>query len=182
MSDFSWRTYLPKNRTSFMDVPLSKLAILSREDAQDSECRPFLKTPVIALQIYWPLNCTHSIRSNKASVFGRVIRNNPLFNLVISGLEPTTCTANIATWPCRLPWPNATAIWEPVTALVPTPSKLFALSPWMPSRPADLLLSKCTTPRSNSLCLLAYRSPRDHFSRPTDQTHTFCKFCFLVGF
>merc|ERR1712129_94940 len=83
---------------------------------------------------------------------------------------------------CRLPSPNATAIWEPVTALVPTPSKLFALSPWTPSRPADLLLSKCMTPRSNSLCLLAYRSPRDHFSRPTDQTHTFCKFCFLVGF
>merc|ERR1712008_100970 len=78
--------------------------------------------------------------------------------------------------------PNATAIWEPVTALVPTPSRLFALSPWRPARPADLLSSKCTTPRSNSLCLLAYRSPRDHFSRPTDQTHTFCKLLFPLGF
>merc|ERR1712156_1030102 len=73
-----------------------------------------------------------------------------------------------------------TGIWEPVTEPVLMLSKLSVLSPLKLARPADLLLSKCTTPKSSSLCHLVSRSPRDPFSRPRDPTHISFRLLLLV--
>ena len=90
--------------------------------------------------------------------------------------EPITCTVNTVTWPSLPLSPNAIGIWELVIVLELTAFKSSESSQLPLAKPDVLLSSKCTIPRSSSLCLLASKRALDHFSRPRDQIPTSFKF------
>merc|ERR1712203_840134 len=58
--------------------------------------------------------------------------------------------------------------------------QIIRVEPVEASKTPDLLSSRCTTPKSSSLCHLVSRSPRDPFSRPRDPTRISFRFLLLV--